>query len=123
MRTEAEKFEVEKRVFEEFASAAQLVYDNASLTKGDANVGEPDIRVNLAGELVYFELTEACAPEFAAAVSESIKRGEMVGAVWGEDVSAATVRKKLSKSYAVPEPVELLIYTDEIGRASCRERV
>jgi hypothetical protein len=72
---------------------------------------EPDIlcRVRERG-CIRFELTEACSREF----SEAINNPRPVGSdsCFGADVTKETVLKKLGKSYPVPEPIELLVYTD-----------
>lgn len=112
MRTEADKAMVELSVFREFVVASGLSIDPASVRKGDPNGGEPDILCRLNGQPIAFELAEACAPEFAAAVSMAIKQGGGVASTWGEDVTHLTLRKKLAKRYRVACESHLLIYTN-----------
>ena len=110
VRNESEKGEVELRVFNDFAKAENIGLVPGSATKGDADSGEPDICCETRKGKVYFELAEACAPEFAAEITRSLKSRETV-AVWGSDVSVETVKKKLKKTYSVSQPIELLLYT------------
>jgi hypothetical protein len=71
---------------------------------------KPDIYTKIKNEgVVWFELTEACAPEFKKAInSHSQKDLEIL-----VDVSSDIVLKKIKKTYPVKEPIELLIYTDD----------
>ena len=120
MRSEADKEKVEIQVFKDFAAASGLNICLKSIIKGDPNIGQPDISCKLNEQLVHFELTEACAPEFAKAITESGKSGDVV-AVWGEDVSEKTILKKISNEYEVSEPVDLLLYT--AGRTALPDEV
>ena len=108
MRGEDEKGEIELAVFREFARKASLVLlgepEKQTLQK------KPDVLCKLEEGHVYFELTEACAPEFAAAVTESVKNDSVVFR-WGNDISELTLANKLRKSYEVSEPIELILYT------------
>jgi hypothetical protein len=73
---------------------------------------EPDILCSLpSGEALAFELAEACAPEFASAIT-NVVRGEIPIAIYGEDVSGATLKRKLSKTYSDKCDVDLLLYTN-----------
>jgi len=111
MRTEDDKARVEIAVFREFADRRQIPVVPGSIQKGDANRGEPDILCELeSGGFLAFELTEACAPEFAASQTRARKTG--VDFAWGNDVSDETVRKKIRKTYRTNRPVELLIFTN-----------
>lgn len=119
MATEYEKGLVELATFKRFAKKAGLNLLSGSAKKTDPNEGKPDIFCVIGTEPVYFELTEACAPEFVAA-SSGLKQGDII-TVWGNDVSEETVKKKLEKSYQVNAPVELLVYTD--GRTGLSDQL
>jgi hypothetical protein len=110
VRNEEEKAQIEIKVFSDFICAANIDVDPNSIRKGNAAAGEPDIYCEIEGSPVYFELTEACAPDFAATITKSRKAVEPK-ATWGGDVSVQTVQKKLGKTYNVSTPIELLLYT------------
>ena len=112
MGKETEKAAVEMKVFTEFAKVAKIGLVPGSAKNGNADLGEPDIFCTLLKEgNTYFELTEACAPEFKALINKSIKSGDPE-VTSGSDVSVETLEKKLRKKYKVSEPVELLLYTN-----------
>ncbi|MEZ5525255.1 MAG: hypothetical protein R3E62_09910 [Pseudomonadales bacterium] len=119
MTSEYEKGVVELSIFRQFAKKAGLKIIDGSPRKSDPNEGKPDIFCLLEEGPTYFELTEACAPEFVAAVSNGVNRHDTPSA-WHTDVSEETVQKKLEKNYQVSEPVELLIYT--AGRTALPDR-
>jgi hypothetical protein len=106
MSTEESKSVVELAMFRKFVCVSGLPVVAGSERKGSALLREPDILCELSGEPAGFELAEACAPEFAAAASAAPRSAEGVTFAWGDDVSAATLRQKLAKRYAVacPEP-------------------
>jgi len=108
--SEYEKGIVELSIFALFAKEAGLKIINGSPRKSDPNKGKPDIFCVLDSGPIYYELTEACAPEFVAAVSNGSNKHD-APSQWHTDVSEETVQKKLEKSYQISEPVELLIYT------------
>jgi len=119
--SENRKGEVEFGIFEDFASRSGLPIDLESIKKEFPPC--PDISCQITGVgKVWFELTEACAPEFKQAVSELTKAIQIAKAlnepmptppaVWGRDVSEHTIEKKIGKTYPVAEPVELLLYTN-----------
>lgn len=110
MTSEYEKGIVELSIFALFAEQADLKIIDGSPRKSDPNEGKPDIFCVLDSGPTYFELTEACAPEFVAAVSNGSNKHDEPSE-WHTDVSEETVQKKLEKTYQVSEPVELLIYT------------
>lgn len=111
MSTEGDKAIVELAVFREFVLAAGLDVAHDSERKGNATLGEPDVLCTLNGKPVGFELAESCAPEFAAEASAATRSPTGVSdAVWGDDVSDVTLRKKLNKRYSVECPVHLLFY-------------
>jgi hypothetical protein len=118
---EEEKGEVEKAVFSEFIEKAGTSIDLTSVKKELPPF--PDISCRLSSnEKVWFELAEACAPEFKQAIADlgkAIRAAEESNspmpappAVWGGDVSAETIQKKIRKNYPVQEPVELILYTN-----------
>ena len=109
MRNEEDKAKVELSIFEKFVEVSGISVKSDSVRKGNADQGEPDIYCEMEEGVVYFELAEACAPEFAAAISRSLKSGKSE-AVWGGDVSIETIRKKRKKTYKVSEPIELILY-------------
>ena len=107
---ESRKAEQELAEFRRFAIAASLPISAGSERNGDASKGEPDIICILNGMAAGFELTAACAPEFAASATAASRSPFGVSAAFGEDVTAVTLLKKLKKKYPVPHPVHLLIY-------------
>jgi hypothetical protein len=110
MGNERDKGIIELNVFESFAKKCGIPIVPGSAQKREPS--EPDILCVLeSGEALAFELAEACAPEFAAATTTAIRKG-VSPAVWGADVSADTIRKKLSKTYLVACDVQLLLYTN-----------
>ena len=109
MRGEEEKGEVELSIFRQFARKASLATESEP-EKQNPNERKPDILCVLKEGPVYFELTEACAPEFAAVITKGIKQKKAIYAR-GNDVSKDTVAKKLLKNYEVEEPIELIVYT------------
>jgi len=117
MRGEIEKAEIELKVFYEFAELISLPFTEER--KGNPDLREPDIFCLVNNEPVYFELAEACAPEFAAAISKAAKTEEPIYAR-GNDVSEATLRKKLKKEYSLLAPIELLLYS---GRTTLPDEV
>ena len=119
MATEYEKGLVELSIFEGFAEKAGLKIVSGSAKKTDPNKGKPDLFCVIDTEPVYFELTEACAPDFVAATNGSKRNGIISN--WGNDVSEETVKKKLEKIYQVNGPVELLVYT--AGRTGLADEV
>ena len=107
---ESRKAEQELADFRKFAIAASLPISAGTERNGDASKGEPDIICILDGMTTGFELTAACAPEFAAAATEASKSAFGVSTAFGEDVTVETLRKKLRKTYSVQYSVHLLIY-------------
>ena len=120
MRNEEDKAEIELGIFAQFWKKAGISVKAESVGKGDPKLGEPDIycETNLGPR--YFELTEACAPEFAAAITQAQKSGEP-NAVWGKDVSSDIIRKKLKKTYRVDQPIDLVLYVN--GRTALPDDV
>ena len=110
MNIEKSKGLIELKIFSDFADRRGLPIVPGSAEKREPP--EPDILCTLqTGEALAFELAEACAPQFAAAISSALK-GHAPSAVWGDDVSEATIQKKLSKTYPVNCQVELLLYAN-----------
>lgn len=108
MGDEEKKSRVELAVFRQFVKEAGLTVVDDSVEKRIPP--EPDVLCVLEGDgEVYFELAEACAPEFARLRSGPEDTGAFA---WGADVTEDTLKKKLGKQYGVCEPVELLIYTN-----------
>ena len=107
---ESRKAGQELAEFRKFVIAANLPISPGSERNGVAARGEPDIVCILDGEDAGFELTAACAPEFAAAVTKSFKADNGVGVAFVEDVSAETLRKKLAKHYLTPALLHLVVY-------------
>ena len=120
MSSEYEKGLVELSIFAEFAKQAELRIINGSPRKSNPNERKPDIFCQLKEGPTYFELTEACAPEFAAEISNGLNKHDSPSR-WHTDVSEETVKKKLQKSYQVSEPIELLIYT--AGRTALPDEI
>jgi hypothetical protein len=107
---ESRKAAQELADFQSFLKAAALAISFGSERSGNAALKEPDIICVLDGQTTGFELTAACAPEFAAAAKEASRSDSGVSSAFGEDVSVQTLRKKLAKKYTVQGPVHLLIY-------------
>jgi hypothetical protein len=106
-RNEALKAAVELAVFERFVRLRGLRVLAGSIEK--RLPPEPDIRCVIEDDgPVAYELTEACAPEFAAAETRAVRDG--VASAWGADVSEETVRKELANHHPVTYPVELIVY-------------
>lgn len=107
-RNEAAKGEIEVKVFERFVRLRDLCITPGSVEKRVPP--DPDILCSVEAEgLVGFELTEACAPEFAEAEARVRTRGGSAF-VWGRDASINTIRRKLKKSYPVTYPIELILW-------------
>jgi hypothetical protein len=113
MNSAERKIERELAVFESFVLRAGLNVQTGSVRHGEELKNEPDIlcRVEPDGE-VAFELTEACAPEFAEAETRAAKTEDGVEFAWGNDVSEQTIREKLQKTYVAGVPIDLLLYTN-----------
>lgn len=95
--------------FRRFVHASGLMVCPGSERSGDPNLGEPDVVCVLDNQTIGFELTAACAPEFAAASTKAHRTNPGASAAFGENASAQTLRKRLSKTYTVT-PVHLLIH-------------
>jgi hypothetical protein len=107
-RAESDKSQEELAVFGRFVRFRRLRLVEGSVSKQQPP--NPDIRCELVDEgMVGFEIAEACAPEFKAAVTRALKGGPPE-ALFGGDVSETTLRKKLAKQYPVNYLVELVIY-------------
>lgn len=120
MRAEADKAPDDLAVFAAFVQRAALPVVPGSAKK--RLPPEPDILCRFhSGEAVAFELTEACAPEFAEAGTKASKERKGVAFAWGNDVSEKTIAKKLRQTYEVNGPVELLLYTN--GRTALPDEV
>ncbi|WP_448556695.1 hypothetical protein [Thalassotalea montiporae] len=120
MRTESDKAKVELNIFLGFVDKASLNVNSETIRKGCADARQPDIYCELNGSPVYFELTEACSHEFCAAITKALKTGEPQ-VVWGDDVSEQTIAGKLTKTYNVSDPIELVLYT--AGRTALPDEV
>lgn len=112
MRNEQDKYEIERQVVINLNKSVNLKLNKESMYKGNPNVGEPDVCCLCSDERVYFEVTEACSPEFAEAIAEAKRSHSRVSSAWGGDGIEEILLKKLSKTYNVSEPVELILYTD-----------
>lgn len=110
MTSEYEKGLVELSIFKSFAAKTGLKVRANSARKSDPNQGKPDIFCLLEEGPVYYELTEACAPEFVAALSNGSNKSDFPSP-GHTDVSEETVQKKLEKTYQTLVPIELVIYT------------
>lgn len=109
MRTEEDKWRIERKVFLEFVEKAPLFVEAASIEK---QVGKsmPDIFCTmLGGERVAFELVEICAEDIAATLSKLGEGGTSVSST--ADPTGTIVRRKLHKTYKTDRPIELLCYT------------
>lgn len=111
MTSEAEKGLIEISIFNRFALSAGL--NCQSVEKQSAKEGKPDLKCLIDGKIRYFELTEACSEDVAKAIAneDSIDTSAIIRV---RDYTTETYTRKISKRYAVTEPIELLIYN--IGR-------
>lgn len=106
MRSEADKFEIEREVFLRFIEIAELPIDAASIEK--RLPPEPDLRcIHQAEGEVAFELVEMCDPRVAQAISE-----ESEAYIRTADPSPLIIAKKLRREYETEVPIELLCYTN-----------
>ncbi len=111
MATESEKGKVEVSIFKRFAEVVGLDYE--SVEKQSPEEGKPDLKCLINGEVVYFELTEACSEDVAKALVNA-RTVDIQAMTTIRDYSSETYQRKIEKSYLVSEPIELLIYN--IGR-------
>lgn len=111
MSSEAQKSEVELRVFADFVRLTGLPINLASLEK--RLPPEPDLLClhNHEGKIA-FELVELCDPNLARALASLRPNSDGVESISTSDPSWAIVLKKLRKKYQTQSPVELLCYTD-----------
>lgn len=109
MRTEQDKWQVERKVFLEFIEKASLFVERNSIEKQQGK-SMPDIFCTMSsGERVAFELVEICAEDIAATLSRFSEGVAWVSST--DDPTAAIVRRKLHKTYETDRPIELLCYT------------
>ncbi|MGJ8685900.1 MAG: hypothetical protein ACSHWQ_00365 [Spongiibacteraceae bacterium] len=118
MASEVEKGKVEVSIFRRFAVAAGLNCE--SVEKQSPEESKPDLKCVINGEVVFFELTEACSEDVAKAIA-NIRRVADSELVRVKDYTSETYRKKIRKHYVVDRPVELLIYN--IGRTLLPDEV
>ena len=111
MSSEAQKSEIELRVFAGFVKISGLPIDLASVEK--RLPPEPDLLCVHATEgAVAFELVELCDPNLARALAAPRPNADGVEYIRTSDPSWTIVLKKLRKTYQTERPVELLCYTD-----------
>jgi len=111
MASESEKGKVEISTFKRFAEVAGLNCD--FVEKQSPEEGKPDLKCIVGGEVIYFELTEACSEDVVKAIANAQKLDDLAYKKV-KDYTSETYRKKINKHYAVNEPIELLIYN--VGR-------
>lgn len=111
MASEEEKGKVEISIFKRFAEAAELSCE--SVEKQSPEEGKPDLKCIIDGEVIFFELTEACSEDVAKAIA-NVRNVADPAYIRVKDYTSETYKKKINKRYAVKEPIELLIYN--IGR-------
>ena len=111
MSSEADKAQVELRVFADFIALARVPIQLASVEKRAPP--EPDLlcRHETEGK-VAFELVELCDPNLARALANPRLDAGGVEYIRTSDPSWSIVLKKLRKKYETDYPVELLCYTD-----------
>lgn len=118
MASEQEKGRIEVEVFQHFAQAAGLHV--SAVEKQLPEGGIPDLKCMINGEVVYFELAEACSEDIVKAMVLE-QQGSEVNFARAKDFSFATYKKKIEKQYSVSEPVELLLYN--VGRSVLPDRI
>ena len=111
MASEEEKGKVEISMFKRFAEAAKLNCE--SVEKQSPEEGKPDLKCIINGEVIFFELTEACSEDVVKAIG-NVRNVDDSAYIRIKDYTSETYKKKINKRYAVKEPIELLIYN--IGR-------
>ncbi|SNB57074.1 hypothetical protein SAMN04487880_1943 [Marinobacter sp. es.042] len=111
MASEEEKGKVEISIFKRFAAAAGLNCEYVE--KQSPEDGKPDLKCLIDGEVIFFELTEACSEDVAKAIANPRSMNDP-GLARAIDYTSETYKKKIAKRYAVSEPIELLIYN--VGR-------
>lgn len=111
MASEHEKGKVEVDIFKRFVAVAGLSCD--SVEKQSPEDGKPDLKCVIDGEVVYFELTEACSEDVVKAIANARDVNDPA-LLRVRDYTSETYRKKINKRYAVDEPIDLLIYN--VGR-------
>lgn len=105
---EEQKGQYEIEIFYKFSKLVDLAI-NLSVSK-KSFPPKPDIYTEIEDEgVVWFELTEACAPEFKKAINSHSQKDLQIQ----EDISSQVVLRKIKKSYPVKEPIELLVFTNE----------
>jgi hypothetical protein len=111
MSSEADKAQVEFRVFAEFIALARLPIRMESVKK--RLPPEPDLLCCHEREgKVAFELVELCDSNLARALSDPRPSAGGVEYVRTSDPSWAIVLKKLRTKYDTNYPIELLCYTN-----------
>jgi len=111
MASEEEKGKIEISIFKRFAEAANLNCE--SVEKQSPEDGKPDLKCRINGEVIFFELTEACSEDVAKAIANASNLDDPEY-IRVKDYTSETYKKKINKRYDVKEPIELLIYN--IGR-------
>ena len=111
MSSEAQRSEVELRVFADFLQLAGLPINPATVEKRPPP--EPDLLcVHDQEGKVAFELVELCDPNLARALASPRPNADGVEYIRTSDPSWTIVLNKLRKTYKTEHPVELLCYTD-----------
>jgi hypothetical protein len=111
MTSEAEKAEVECRVFFDFVALSGLPIQATSVEK--RMPPEPDLLCthDIEGKIA-FEMVELCDPNLARALSDPRPDAGGTEYIRTSDPSWVIVHKKLRKKYQTVHPVQLLCYTE-----------
>lgn len=111
MRTEKDKEEYERQVFDEFITKSELLIDNSSITK-PARESEPDFYCRMDNEDVAFELVEICDFEIARDISYLIKNNSnSIDVMQGKNPIFKILKSKFAKNYKTNFPIDLICYT------------
>jgi hypothetical protein len=110
MSSEADKAEIEIKVFMEFVNQIGLPVEATTIVK-QGNESEPDIFCVVDSEQMFFELVEICAADLAENLTK-IHRGGGEPVISTFNPTNKIISSKLNKKYDTDLPIELLCYTN-----------
>lgn len=110
MSSEADKAEIEIKVFMEFVNKIGLPVEADSIKK-HGNESEPDIFCTVNKEHIFFELVEICASDLAENLTK-LHRGAGEFVISTFNPTCKIINSKLNKKYNTELPIELLCYTN-----------
>jgi hypothetical protein len=110
MSSEADKAEIEIKVFMEFVNQIGLPVEADSIKK-QGNESEPDTLCIDNNEHIFFELVEICAADLAENLTK-LHRGGGELVISTSNPTYEIISSKLNKKYKTELPIELLCYTN-----------